>query len=144
MRKALYVMGILDDTDVEWLVTNGRRVVIAKGEVLIREGEPIDALFVLIDGALEVTAGRAAVATLLAGEIVGEISFVDTRPPLATVSASRNSTLLAVPRDRLHAKIDSDPWFASRFFRAVAVFLADRLRMTTTRLGYGDAAQDQD
>ena len=142
MRKVLYVMGILDDADVEWLASTGRRMTITKGHVLIREGEPVDALFIVLDGGLDVVAGGKPVATLLSGEIVGEISFVDARPPSATVSASRSSTVLVVPRDKLNARLSSDPWFASRFYRALATFLADRLRMTTARFGYGDAAQD--
>jgi len=36
-----------------------------------------------------------------------------------------------------------DASFAARFYRAVAVFLADRLRNTVARLGYG-AGQDLD
>ena len=55
--------------------------------------------------------------------------------------ASRNSTVLAIPREKLNSRLNSDPWFASRFFRALATFLAVRLRMTTARLGYGSAAQ---
>ena len=142
MRKALYVMGILDDSDVEWLAANGRRSTVAKGHTLIREGEPVDALFIVLEGGFDVTAGGKTVASLLSGEIVGEISFVDSRPPGATVAASRSSTILAIPRKTLSARLDTDPWFASRFYRALATFLADRLRMTTSRLGYGNAAQD--
>jgi CRP-like cAMP-binding protein len=143
MRKALYVMGILDDEDVEWIASHGRRLGVSKDEVLIREGESVDALFILLDGSLRVSTGGTQVATLLSGEIVGEISFVDSRPPAATVTASQPSHVLAVPRSMLHAKIATDPWFASRFFRALATFLADRLRTTTARLGYGNAAQDR-
>jgi CRP/FNR family cyclic AMP-dependent transcriptional regulator len=142
MRKVLYVMGILDDSDLEWLASNGRRLTIAQGHALIREGEPVDALFIVLDGGLDVTSGGKWVATLLSGEIVGEISFVDSRPPSATVSASRSSTVLAIPREKLNARLNSDPSFAARFYRAVATFLADRLRMTTARFGYGSAAQD--
>ncbi len=139
MRKALYVMGILDDEDAEWLASRGRRLGVQKGEVLIREGEPVDALFILLDGSLDVTAGGKQVATLLAGEIVGEISFVDSNPPSATVTAAQYSHVLAIPRDVLRARLATDAWFASRFFRALAMFLADRLRATTARLGSGTA-----
>jgi CRP/FNR family cyclic AMP-dependent transcriptional regulator len=134
MRKALYVMGILDDEDVEWIASHGRNRVVRKDEILIREGEPVDALFILLDGSLNVSAGGAQVATLLTGEIVGEISFVDSQPPSATVTAGQYSRVLAIPRALLNAKIETDAWFASRFFRAMAVFLADRLRITTARL----------
>jgi len=141
MRKALYVMGILDDEDVEWIASHGRNLGVQKGDVLIYEGEPVDALFILLDGSLKVSAGGAQVATLLSGEIVGEISFVDSRPPSATVTAAQYSHVLAIPRALLHAKIETDAWFASRFFRALAIFLADRLRVTTARLASGSGGR---
>jgi CRP-like cAMP-binding protein len=143
MRKAFYLMGILEDEDVEWIASHGRRLSIQKDEVLIREGEPVDALFVLLDGSLNVSTGGSRIATLFSGEIVGEISFVDSRPPSATVTAAQYSHVLAIPQGLLCAKIATDAWFASRFFQGVATFLADRLRTTTGRLGYGSASQDE-
>ena len=143
MRKALYVMGILDDEDVEWIASRGRRLGVAKDEILIREGEPVDALFILLDGSLDVSTHGKSVTTLFAGEIVGEISFVDARPPSATVRAAQFSHVLAIPRALLQSRLATDAWFASRFFRAIATFLADRLRTTTTRLGYGPAGDER-
>jgi len=58
------------------------------------------------------------------------------------VTAAQYSRVLAIPRDMLRARLETDAWFASRFFRALATFLADRLRTTTARLGYGGANQD--
>jgi CRP-like cAMP-binding protein len=142
MRKALYLMGFLDDTDVEWLARHGSRRRLGKDEILIREGVPVDSLFIILDGCLTVRAGSHDIASLLAGEIVGEISFVDSRPPLATVVAVDTSLVLSIPKDALRARMDGDPSFASRFYRAVATFLADRLRMTTSRLGYSNADDD--
>lgn len=49
---------------------------------------------------------------------------------------------MAIPRDLLRARLATDAWFASRFFRALAVFLADRLRTTTARLAYGNSDPD--
>jgi CRP-like cAMP-binding protein len=133
-------MGILDDQDVEWIASHGRRLNVRQDDVLIREGEPVDALFIVLEGSLNVRFGNKQIATLFSGEIVGEISFVDSRPPAATVTAGQSTRVLAIPRNLLTAKMSTDPWFASRFFRAMATFLADRLRTTTARLGYGDGA----
>ncbi|CAK0740139.1 hypothetical protein CCP3SC15_1080012 [Gammaproteobacteria bacterium] len=38
MRKVLFILGQLSDTDVDWLANNGKRERIAKGVVLIRSG----------------------------------------------------------------------------------------------------------
>lgn len=146
MRKALYLMGILDEEDLDWIARQGSHIQVAKDEVLIREGEPVDAVFILLDGSLDVTAGGQKVARLLSGDIAGEISFVDSLPPSATVTAAQRSRVVAIPRQILRARLLTDAWFASRFFRAVAVFLADRLRNTTARLvgGEGEPAAGLD
>src|SRR5262245_12725990 len=132
MRKALYLLGVLDETDIDWLVRNGRKQFLTAGSILIREKEPVDSLFLLLEGTLAVVLSNGArVATLLSGEVVGEISFVDARPPNATVQAAEDSHVLAVDRDAIKAKLEEDPAFASRFYLSIAMFLADRLRTTT-------------
>jgi CRP/FNR family transcriptional regulator, cyclic AMP receptor protein len=147
MRKSLMLMGILDDADVEWLLAQGEQKRLARGTVLIQKGGPIDALYIILSGGFTVSVSamhERPIATLLSGEVVGEISFVDSRPPLASVIASEDSRVLSIRRDKLFAKIDRDASFAARFYRALAAFLADRLRITTSRLGFGDAGQDVD
>jgi CRP-like cAMP-binding protein len=137
MRKALYILGILDDGDVSWLATAGKTRSISAGTVIIQQGVPMDSVFILIDGQLQVYSGSVEIARLLAGEIVGEISFVDSRPPSASVKATVDSQVLAVPKAALYAKLQKDLGFASRFYLSVATFLADRLRVATARLSAG-------
>jgi len=147
MRKALCMMGILDDVDMEWLANHGTVKHVSPGEVLIQEGKPIDALFILLDGQLSVSVGTSNathIATLLSGEIVGEISFVDSRTPSASVTAVQDSEVLVLPRQLLAMKLANDLPFAARFYRAVATFLSDRLYVTVGRFGYGSHRQDVD
>lgn len=144
MRKVLYLMNHLNDVDVEWLANYGSRSCMERGTVVIHEGLPIDALYIVLDGQLAVTVGDTPIARLSAGEVIGEISFVDSRPPAATVAVTETATLLAVPVDRLRDKLDRDTAFSSRFYRGIGAYLADRLRMTVGRLGYGDRHQDSD
>jgi CRP/FNR family transcriptional regulator, cyclic AMP receptor protein len=138
MRKVLFLFGVLDDRDVEWLASAGRVRRLAAGEVLIQRGQAVDAVWLVLDGVLAVEAGApgAAVARLQAGEVVGEMSFVDSRPPSATVEALRDTRVLEVPRAALHHRL-GDPAFAARFYHALALFLAHRLRATTSSLGHG-------
>jgi CRP-like cAMP-binding protein len=141
MRKALFFLGILSDEDVDWMIATGSRRQVPAGAVLIREGSPIDKIYVVLDGSLRVMAGAAAgrvIATLFSGEVVGEMSFVDSRPPSATVIALEESLLLELPREPLSLRLN-EPEFAARFYHALAVFLADRLRTTVGQLGYGPA-----
>lgn len=141
MKKVLFILGELDDDDIDWILEVGHRDKIPAGKILIQEGTPIDAVYILLEGELSIsttaTEGRE-IASLSSGEVVGEMSFIDTRPPSATVTAKRDSLVLSVPTALLSTKLRQDIGFASRFYRALAVFLSNRLRITVNRLGAGN------
>jgi CRP-like cAMP-binding protein len=139
MKKALYMLAEFSDRDFEWLLVAGRKKAISAGAALIREGEATDALYIVLEGSLAVSVdalGGDEIAKLRQGEVVGEMSFVDSRPPSATVRASEDSVVWSIPRSQLTAKLLQDVGFASHFYHAIAVFLSDRLRETVSRLGY--------
>jgi CRP/FNR family transcriptional regulator, cyclic AMP receptor protein len=129
MRKVLYIFGLLSDADVEWMAQAGLRRRLSDGDVVIREGESADSLIFLLEGELLVTTRRLGqIARLGVGEVVGEISLVDSAPPSATITASGNGMALFLDKTTLMQKLDNDEGFGSRFYQALAVFLADRLR----------------
>ena len=141
MRKALYILGHLSDLDIEWIIAQGRAEDVAHGHTLIQQGRPIEYLYLILAGWFAVVDERMdgqELARLGHGEIVGEMSFIDANPPSATVVALEPGRVLALSRSRLQAHLDRDPAFAARFYRALAIFLSDRLRATVSRLGYGE------
>jgi bacteriocin-type transport-associated protein len=142
MRKVLFILGQLDDDDVEWIIETGYREHIPAHQVLIQEGKLIQALYIVLNGLLSVTDAELdgkELARLGAGEIVGEMSFIDASPPASTVTALQPSTVFVIPKAELSAKLEQDMRFAAHFYRAIAIFLSGRLRATVGRLGYGDA-----
>jgi CRP/FNR family cyclic AMP-dependent transcriptional regulator len=147
MRKALYFLGILNDADIDWLVAAGSRREVAAGKVLIEEGRAIDSVFLVIDGAFSVRTralGEREIARLMSGEVMGEMSFVDQAPPSATVLSVEPSFVLDIPRRRLNAKLAEDAGFAARFYRALSMFLAARLRATNAALAGGTQGDTED
>lgn len=141
MRKILFILSELSDGDVEWMLRKGAKESHPQGTVLIREGKPLSVLYVLLDGQLAVTLGGEGgteVARLKSGEILGELSFLDSRPPSATVTALSEVSVLSIPRKALSTKLEQDSGFAARFYRALGIFLASRLRKTQKTLGYGE------
>ena len=139
MRKVLFILSELADSDLDWIVANGEKRNCSAGTVLIEEGQPIEVLYVLLDGHLSVSLAALdgkQVARLSSGEILGELSYLDSRPPTATVTAIDDASVLSIPRSRLSAKLGEDTAFAARFYRALGVFLASRLRHSQQRLGY--------
>lgn len=144
MRKVLFIFSELTDGDVDWLATAGERIHVDAGATLIPLGARVDNIWFVLDGALEVrTASGASLATLASGEILGEMSLVDPAPTAVSVVVTADATLLRVPDARVRAKLVEDSAFAARFYRALCVFLADRLRHTTHRMGYGKPLEDE-
>jgi CRP/FNR family transcriptional regulator, cyclic AMP receptor protein len=141
MRKVLFLFSDLDDSDIEWLAATGDRKTFRRGSILIQEGKQVHEIYILLEGELSVVVASSrkpvTINTLQKGEVVGELSFLDSRPPTATVMASTDAVVLAIPRDKLRSKLERDTAFAAKFYRALGVFLADRLRNSTLRLGYG-------
>jgi CRP-like cAMP-binding protein len=143
MRKVLFILGQLTDEDVEWLGQVGQRERVEAGTELIREGVPIDAVYFVLEGRLVVSRKGERLRELEMGEILGDMSFVDKSPPSATVRAVTGSTVLRVARDDLALRMEKDPTFAAHFYKAIAVFLSDRVRTAEARAqsGGADAAQ---
>jgi CRP-like cAMP-binding protein len=131
MERILFILGILEDEDVDWLVSAGHRREVAQNEVLIHEGQPNTDIYLILSGHFVVLIARShetEIAHLSSGEVVGEMSFVDHLPPSATVTAAEPAVVLAVQRPVLDQKLTQDLGFASRWYHALSVLLSIRLR----------------
>lgn len=138
MSKAVVILGELSDRDIDWMVVNGSKKSIPTDTILINEGQPLDALYIVVDGTLKVyvaAVGNREIGIITSGEVLGEMSFVDGRLPSATVRAMEDSLVLSIPRQKLTEKLEQDVLFSLRFYRAITKFLSSRLRGTVTRLG---------
>ena len=139
MRRALYILGQLNETDIRWMVQTGARRTVEPGTMLVEAGKTPADVYIVMDGGLAVqTEAGADIARLAAGDIVGEMSLIEKRPPAVSVVATETSVVLAVPQAATEARLAADDGFAARFYRALAVFLSDRLRTTVSQMGYGE------
>ena len=129
MTRVADVLGELSDEDVEWIVCAGERREVTQGSPLIVEGELPSALFMVLEGELSVvSAPGRQVRRLTSGDVAGEVSIADAGTASATVRATSDAVVFAIPRASLEAKLALDAGFAARFYRAMSVFLAYRLR----------------
>ncbi len=58
MRKVLVILGYLDDMDIDWITREGKCKELPAGAVLIKAGERVTELYVLISGELSICAGQ--------------------------------------------------------------------------------------
>lgn len=132
MKKILYILATLQDEDLDWLVSAGQKVTYQPNEKIVQEGSPAGFLVILVDGTANVSANKKHLATCGSGEVIGEISFLDSRPPTATVAAGDEKVVaLRIPSEKLRSKMENDFRFASRFYKAIGIFLAQRMRSMT-------------
>lgn len=101
----------------------GRRF-LAAGDVLIRRGEPGDAMFVVVSGALAVEATDAA--PLGPGRMVGELALVDDAPRGATVRATTLTEVLVIDRATFTAALRRWPDLGVALCRGLAEAVAAR------------------
>jgi len=93
----------------ERLASAGDSASLAAGEVLFREGEAGDAVYVVTSGRLEVSVDGTSVRTLSRGDVVGELALLTARSRTATVRAVRDSQLAAIGRESFQALLAEYP-----------------------------------
>lgn len=153
----------LTNSDIDWMIATGHQKEISAGTLLIQPGKAADSLHILLEGILTVSIPQTdinpltrafsalegdeildrEIAILSSGEVVGEIPFVSNRLTATTVKAAEKSLVMSIPQQQLAAKLQQDVGFASRFYRAIAIMLADRIQSTIAQLGHRNLAQGQ-
>lgn len=122
--KASKLAAELTDQQLDTLAAYVTLRNLVPGEVLVAEGTSDDHLYGLVQGSLAVVrnAGKAQATTLFtltAGDLVGELSFLDATPHYAALVASGPAKVFGLERDRLESLLDSHPQVVYRVMRAI-------------------------
>jgi len=115
---------------------------LAPGEVLVREGDTDDHLYVIASGVLGIikaagTENEMTINTVKAGDVVGELSFLDGATRYASLVAMSSSRVLGLSRGDLESLLDKNPQLVYRVMRAIVRVVHDiqrRLSMQTVEL----------
>lgn len=135
--RAIDFFGPLGDEDVRKVAEAVQRRNFAPKEVVIREGDQGEELFLVERGELEVLVklqrGQEVVARLHPGQFFGEMSLMTGEKRRATVRASAPTVVLAVGRDALEPILKSNPKLAEH----ISAVLAER-EFALGRVAEGD------
>lgn len=123
------LFGGLDDAQLLRLVELGEIVDLANDDMLIREGDVADALYVVLDGTLEVTkqsgASQIPLAQVGPGSLQGEIAALEGGRRLASVRAIGEAEVLRIPVDTIRELLDAGPDVALAVIRTAVARLRE-------------------
>jgi len=123
------LFGDLDPASLHTLIRNVRVVPLEAGEVLFRQGDPANTLYVVVDGAVVPIAEgerRRKLAVLERGTFFGEIGLLTRQPRNATIEALVETRLLAIDRRLMWELIGRAPSVAKGLLRFLRARLIDR------------------
>jgi CRP-like cAMP-binding protein len=108
--------------------------VYSDGEVICREGEKGDIMFVVQSGRVEISkktsSGEIVIAALESGEIFGEMALFDKLPRSATAAASGGARVLSIDKKKLFQTINRDPTLVFKIIDS----MSKRIRRLTDEL----------
>ena len=139
------IFGELDFEDRVRLLESANPETFQPGSVIIRQGEELKTIFVILDGEVVVEqlnpheTETMELARLGVGNVFGEMSFLTGERTSATVRTMTEVDVLCLPHRHLRNFLDQDPTFAAQFFKSLAVTLAARLKVAN--LLHYDATQ---
>lgn len=134
---ALRATALFDHVDGELLgrlAAHTTDVVIEAGQHVVSEGDPGDALFVVMSGSVEVTREGQRVAALDAGQSFGELALLDGLPRVASVRALEKSSLLRLPRDTFDRALAEHPEIGLGLVRALVRWLRQTSEQPALRI----------
>ncbi|HEX6140630.1 MAG TPA: Crp/Fnr family transcriptional regulator [Candidatus Limnocylindria bacterium] len=99
-----------------------------RGEVIFHQGDPGDALHVIISGSVKIVlpspeGEEAIIATLTEGDFFGELALLDGQPRSATAVAVEATETLSLPRDVFRELVEQHPELRDALFAALSSLL---------------------
>jgi CRP-like cAMP-binding protein len=94
------------------------------GSTIFAEGTDGQAMYVILDGEVDLRVGGELMETAGPGDIIGEMALIDANPRSATATARSRCLLAAVDQARFLYLVQETPYFALHVMR----LLAHRLR----------------
>ena len=139
----------LGERQLEKVAAGSVRRSFARGRMVVAEGEPSSALYILLAGRAKVqrsdSEGKEVILAVLgSGECVGEMSLIDDAPRSASVITMESCEFMAINKETFLATLEENPPIALKIMKGLVKRLreADRKIETLALLDvYGRVAR---
>jgi len=109
----------------------------ADGAMVVNEGDVDDTLRVILSGALAVAKSAGGdwvrLNVLTAGDLAGELAFLDARPRYAALVALGPTRVFGLQRAKLESLLDKHPLIVYRVMRGIARFAHEVLHRSSAQ-----------
>ena len=141
--RRIRILGGMSDEQLERFATFVEVEKVPQWSVVVKQGDPGDAMFFILDGELRVRINLLGKETMLAtlgvGEMFGDISLFDRGPRSADVVANADSVVVRISAAAFDRLAKEAPDLATPFLRAIGKTLTARIRADNKR--YGDSVK---
>jgi CRP-like cAMP-binding protein len=119
------------------------------GDIIVRQGEVGDCMFVIQAGQVEVVVEENGVETVLRtaeqGEFIGEMAIFDREVRSATLRAAGSARLLTIDKKNFLKRIQKDPSLAFTLVQSMSSRVRDRsAEVARLKRSMGDSGQAVD
>lgn len=137
--RSVFLFSQVDAVDLRWInqITKEKRC--SAGEIIFRENDEGDALYVIINGNVRVVKERdgqqVVLSILQEGDCFGEMAILEQQPRSATIEAQEDVRLLVISRDDFHRLLLARPKMAFALLRTLSQRLRQRGNQLSERIG---------
>jgi CRP-like cAMP-binding protein len=139
-RQAVFAEQRLSPMEVNFLASLSRHERFEAGDVIFREGDPGEALYLVLEGQVMISklingAGEEALAFLGRGDYFGEMALIDRERRSATAKAhGSGAVVLEIHRDVVEGLLQVEHASSARLLRLLCSLVAERLRDSDEKL----------
>ena len=132
---------LADKKLTEWVDKNAEFIDIKKDTTFINESKEIKSLFVIISGQVEVNTStqgskNITLATLEDGAMIGEMSYLEKKNPVASVKSITDLKLIAIKFQIISDQIESNYELSKSFYKLISTKLCSQLLSQNKLIGY--------
>lgn len=132
-NERITVLEGLSEDEWQMIIRNAQTINFSDGDILLKEGEVDDAVYIVVSGKVEVVGSKAfgrvnRIATIDEGSVFGEVAFFDANPRSASVRAIGEGNVLRLSRKGFEQISAWNPSLAQQFLFDLGSILAFRFR----------------
>lgn len=139
--KSIYLFKDLDPSELEKISKVAVEKSFSGGQDIFLKGSKADALYVIKMGTVIIKATNSSgdevkIASMATGSHFGELPLLDNEKRSATAQTVESSSLFEFNFESLKKLLLDEPKIGVKVYKALATYLAGRLRVTTEDLSY--------